>query len=91
MNKALLQSAKTGGTDDWTTPPDLFAFLSTYYGPFELDPCTSKYGARLPTYFLRLNSLSLYWMKKKFISGHFVKSKLISKNAVAGCSISVKK
>lgn len=48
MDKILLQSAKTGGMDDWTTPPDLFAYLNENYGPFSIDPCASKDGARLP-------------------------------------------
>lgn len=64
MDKILLQSAKTGGTDDWTTPPDLFAYLSSHYGPFDLDPCASKDGARLPVpvqYTIDDDGLSKSW------------------------------
>ena len=64
MDKVLLQSAKTGGTDDWTTPPDLFAYLNSHYGPFDLDPCASKDGARLPIpvqYTIEDDGLSKSW------------------------------
>lgn len=69
MDKVLLQSAKTGGTDDWTTPPDLFEYLNRNCGPFDIDPCASKDGSRLPIpvqYTIDDDGLSKSWRVNSF-------------------------
>jgi site-specific DNA-methyltransferase (adenine-specific) len=38
-------------SDNWTTPPDLFARLNARYGPFTLDPCATAENTTCPNYF----------------------------------------
>ncbi len=47
IHRALFSSAKTGGTDDWATNPNVYARLHALYGPFDLDPCGSLKSPQL--------------------------------------------
>ena len=47
INPALFSSA----TDQWTTPPELFAKMGHRYGPFDLDVCATAGNAKVERFY----------------------------------------
>ena len=43
----------SSASDDWSTPPDLFAALNREFGPFDLDVCASADNAKCARYYTR--------------------------------------
>lgn len=61
LNAGMFSSA----TDDWATPPDLFAYYNRIYG-FELDVCASHENHKAPRYFTKEdNGLMQDWAPAK--------------------------
>lgn len=50
------RKSKLSESDEWRTPPDLFAALSATYGPFTLDAAASASNHLLPRYFTKETS-----------------------------------
>jgi site-specific DNA-methyltransferase (adenine-specific) len=49
-------------SDEWATPPELFADLSRLFGPFDLDPCATTDNALCEHFFTREdNGLAQDW------------------------------
>jgi len=46
-------AAYSSATDDWPTPPHVYAALDAELGPFELDPCSSHENHKAPRYYTR--------------------------------------
>lgn len=44
-------SAKTGGSDSWSTPQWLYQFLDTNFGPFTIDAAADAENAKTPVFF----------------------------------------
>lgn len=52
----------SSATEEWGTPPELFAELAIEWGPFDLDVCASAVNAKCGRYFDRLaNALVQRW------------------------------
>jgi site-specific DNA-methyltransferase (adenine-specific) len=63
---AVMGSSKT---DEWPTPPELFAQLDAQYGPFTLDPCAGADNAKCPAYFTReQDGLAQRWAGRVFMN-----------------------
>jgi phage N-6-adenine-methyltransferase len=61
----LNEGVFTSATDEWGTPPDLFAYYHRIYG-FELDVCASAENAKCAQYFDRkANGLMQEWAPAK--------------------------
>jgi len=61
-------------TDDWSTPPEVFDAIRTYFGvwTFDLDPCCRAATAKAPVYYdlvgEGMNGLELPWFGQVFVN-----------------------
>jgi phage N-6-adenine-methyltransferase len=56
-------------SDEWATPPELFADLEARYGPFTLDPCATPENSKCARYFTReQDGLAQAWTGRVFMN-----------------------
>ncbi len=59
-------------SDDWPTPPEFFAGLSSSLGPFDLDPCSSTINHKAPRFYTEADDgLSKPWDGRVFVNPPF--------------------
>ncbi len=56
-------------SDEWITPPHVFADLAARYGPFNLDPCARPENAKAPQFYTAQdNGLVQSWKGRIFLN-----------------------
>lgn len=56
-------------SDEWSTPPEVFARIAERWGPFDLDPCCRPETAKAPKYYTAAdNGLVLPWAGRVFVN-----------------------
>lgn len=56
-------------SDEWETPPEVFAKIAAEFGPFDLDPCCRVETAKAPRYFtLDTDGLRQPWRGRIFVN-----------------------
>lgn len=65
------------GSENWATPDYFFDYLSTYFGPFQLDPAADVTNAKADLYYTEaMNGLALPWLAKNvFVNPPFNREK----------------
>lgn len=51
MTQQLDTATSLSGSDEWSTPPELFAALGALYGPYGIDAAASGWNAKCPIWF----------------------------------------
>jgi phage N-6-adenine-methyltransferase len=56
-------------SDEWSTPPEVFAELNEEFGPFDLDPCATAENAKCPRNFTRKeDGLAQIWTGRVYMN-----------------------
>lgn len=72
MNRDLMHSSKS---DDWATPPALFAQINERWGPFHLDPAANAINAKAPHYYTKDDDgLAQPWSGRVFVNPPYGKT-----------------
>lgn len=68
---AAIEPIEEKVSDQWRTPPELYAYLYFVYGPFDIDLCASKDNALHPEFFSFENSAwTANWDEIERSNGH---------------------
>jgi phage N-6-adenine-methyltransferase len=69
--KTLFSSAKRGGTDEWSTPQDLFEALDSIYH-FNLDVCATALNAKCRLFYTEKdNGLAQPWKQRNWCNAPY--------------------